>query len=410
MTNKVYQVPYGTKDILPGEMKTRRGIENAIINVFDKWGYDEVKTPDFEYVDTFGAAGSKGDFRFFDRSNNLLALRNDMTAPIARLTATRLQGGEKIKRLCYLANLYRYEEIQAGRQCEFEQAGVEMLGASGAAADAEVIVLAAEALQAAGLQKFAISLGHVDFINGLAEEAGFDAAQLQQLKDQKKSLQLQAARQEGSGDQLKDCLRRHDAVGMQQMADAMENIRPEIKQLFADFLFLQGGIELLDKVAAIVTNAKCQGALNDLRKIYKLVDAYGAAGYLSFDLGLYRSLDYYTGMLFEVYLPEMGYPVAGGGRYDKMMQRFGMECPATGFAVGVDRVLLALERNGVITNNRTWDVLVAWSEGKLPEAIAKATALRREGRSVKLLTEAADLQGAALAVKEYGCKSLVYVE
>ena len=368
MTNKVYQVPYGTKDILPGEMKTRRGIENAIINVFDKWGYDEVKTPDFEYVDTFGAAGAKGDFRFFDRSNNLLALRNDMTAPIARLTATRLQGGEKIKRLCYLANLYRYEEIQAGRQCEFEQAGVEMLGASGAAADAEGIVLAAEALQAAGLQKFAISLGHVDFINGLAEEAGFDAAQLQQLKD---------------------CLRRHDAVGMQQMADAMGNIRPEIKQLFADFLFLQGGIELLDKVAAIVTNAKCQGALNDLRKIYKLVDAYGAAGYLSFDLGLYRSLDYYTGMLFEVYLPEMGYPVAGGGRYDKMMQRFGLECPATGFAVGVDRVLLALERNGVITN---------------------ATALRREGRSVKLLTEAADLQGAALAVKEYGCKSLVYVE
>ena len=140
MTNKVYQVPYGTKDILPGEMKSRRRIENAIIDVFDKWGYDEVKTPDFEYVDTFGAAGSKGDFRFFDRSNNLLALRNDMTAPIARLTATRLQGGEKIKRLCYLANLYRYEEIQAGRQCEFEQAGVEMLGASGAAADAEVIV------------------------------------------------------------------------------------------------------------------------------------------------------------------------------------------------------------------------------------------------------------------------------
>ena len=341
MTNKVYQVPYGTKDILPGEMKTRRGIENAIINIFDKWGYDEVKTPDFEYVDTFGAAGAKGDFRFFDRSNNLLVLRNDMTAPIARLTATRLQGGEKIKRLCYLANLYRYEEIQAGRQCEFEQAGVEMLGASGAAADAEVIVLAAEALQAAGLQKFAISLGHVDFINGLAEEAGFDAAQLQQLKD---------------------CLRRHDAVGMQQMADAMENIRPEIKQLFADFLFLQGGVELLDRVAAIVTNAKCQGALNDLRKIYKLVDAYGAAGYLSFDLGLYRSLDYYTGMLFEVYLPEMGYPVAGGGRYDKMMQRFGLECPATGFAVGVDRVLLALERNGVATNNRTWDCLLYTSD------------------------------------------------
>lgn len=389
MTNKVYQVPYGTKDVLPGEMKTRRSIENAIISVFDNWGYDEVKTPDFEYVDTFGAAGAKGDFRFFDRSNNLLVLRNDMTAPIARLTATRLQGGERIKRLCYLANLYRYEEIQAGRQCEFEQAGVEMLGASGAAADAEVIVLAAQAMQAAGLKKFAISLGHVDFINGLAEEAGFDAAQLVQLKA---------------------CLRRHDAVAMQELADAMENIRPEIKQLFADFLFLQGGVGLLDRLEQIVTNEKALGALADLRKIYELVQAYGAAEYLSFDLGLYRSLDYYTGMLFEIYLPEMGYPVAGGGRYDKMMQRFGLHCPATGFALGVDRVLLALERNGVAQNTRSWDVLVAWSAGKLPEAIAKATALRSEGRSVKLLTEATDLQGAALAVKEYACKSLVYVE
>ncbi len=387
--NKVYQVPYGTKDILPGEMKTRRATENAIVNVFDKWGYDEVKTPDFEYVDTFGVAGAKGDFRFFDRNNNLLVLRNDMTAPIARLTATRLQGGEKIKRLCYLANLYRYEEIQAGRQCEFEQAGVELLGASGAAADAEVIVLAAEALQAAGLQKFAISLGHVDFINGLAEEAGFDGAQCSQLKA---------------------CLRRHDAVGMQQMADAMEGIRPEVKQLFADFLFLQGGVELLDRVGAVVTNAKCRSALGDLRKIYELVQAYGVADYLSFDLGLYRSLDYYTGMLFEIYLPEMGYPVAGGGRYDKMMQRFGLHCPATGFAVGVDRVLLALERSGQATGKRSWDVLVAWNKGKLTEAIAKATALRAEGRSVKLLTEAAELQEAALAVKEYACKSLVYVE
>ena len=388
MTNRVYQVPYGTKDILPGEMKSRRRMENAIVDVFDKWGYDEVKTPDFEYVETFEKMGSKGDFRFFDRSNKLLVLRNDMTAPIARLTATRLSGGEKIKRLCYLANLYRYEEIQAGRQCEFEQAGVELLGASGAAADAEVIVLAAEALQAAGVQQFAISLGHVDFINGLAEEAGFTAEQVKHLKT---------------------CLRRHDAVGMQQMADSMENIRPEIKALFADFLFLQGGVELIERLQGVVTNPKALSALEDLHAIYDLVSSYGAAAYLSFDLGLYRSLDYYTGMLFEVYMPEIGYPIAGGGRYDKMMQGFGLDCPATGFALGVDRVVLALERAGLVKAERRWDALVAWSEGKLPEAISKATALRKEGRSVKLCTEAMDLAAAAAAVKEYCCASLVYV-
>jgi len=108
-------------------------------------------------------------------------------------------------------------------------------------------------------------------------------------------------------------------------------------------------------------------------------------------------------------MPEIGYPIAGGGRYDKMMQGFGMDCPATGFALGVDRVVLALERAGSLKNVRSWDVLVAWSEGKLPEAIAKATALRQEGRSVKLCTEAMDLAGAASAVKEYCCSSLVYV-
>lgn len=388
MLNKVYQVPYGTKDILPGEMKTRRKAEDAIIDVFDKWGYDEVKTPSFEYVDTFGGSGTQGDFRFFDRSNNLLVLRSDMTAPIARLTATRLQGGEKAKRLCYLANLYRYEEIQEGRQCEFEQAGVELLGVRGAAADAEVIVLAAKALQAAGIGKFSISLGHAGFIDGLAQEAGFSAEQKSRLQD---------------------CLRRHDAVAMQQQAAAMAELRPEVQQLFADLLFLQGGVELLDRVSAVVTNAECLSALQDLRRIYDLVAAYGAAEYLSFDLGLYRSLDYYTGMLFEIYLPQMGYPVAGGGRYDRMMRDFGLDCPATGFALGVDRVLLALQRDGLVTDERSWDVLVGWADGKLTEAIVKASALRAEGRSVKLLTEPAELAEAAAAVKEYCCKSLVYV-
>lgn len=389
MTSKVYQVPYGTKDILPGEMKARRKVENAIIDVFNKWGYDEVKTPDFEYADTFGSAGTEFDFRLFDRQNNLLVLRNDMTAPIARLTATRLKGGEKVKRLCYLANLYRYEEIQAGRQCQFEQAGVEMMGASGPAADAEIIVLAAEALKAAGLAKFAIIVGNVDFINGLAEEAGFTAEQTQELKN---------------------CLRRHDAVAMQELANAMEDIRPEIKALFADFLFLQGGKELIERLQTVVSNAKCQAALKDLLKIYELLEAYGIADYVSLDLGLYRSFNYYTGMLFEIYLPELGYPIAGGGRYDHMLEDFGLHAPATGFALGVDRVMLALERNGSVSNKRSCDVLVAYVEGKLAEAIKRACSLRAEGRSVKLATEPMTIEAAAAAVKDYSCNSLVLVD
>ncbi|MCD8199317.1 MAG: ATP phosphoribosyltransferase regulatory subunit [Phascolarctobacterium sp.] len=386
--NKTYQVPYGTKDILPGEMKMRRRIEDAIIRVFDMWGYDEVKTPDFEYAELFEAAGKSGDFRFFDRRNHLLVLRNDMTAPIARLTATRLQGGEKVKRLCYLANLYRYEEIQEGRQCEFEQAGVEMLGASGAAADAEIIVLAAEAFRAAGLENFSFSLGHVGFIDGLAEEAGLS---------NRKTVQI------------KECLRCHDAVKIQDIVSSAKDIKPEIRQLFSDFLFLQGGIELLEKVGRVVTGKKCLEALDNLKQIYKLVEAYGTADFLRFDLGLNRSLDYYTGMLFEVYLPEMGFPAAGGGRYDKMMDKFGVSCPATGFAIGIERLILSLARQGNAVSNRSWDIFVAWQEGNLKKAITAASNLRKEGHSVKLAAEAMGQKEALEALNENGCATLFYV-
>ena len=387
MMNKVYQVPYGTKDILPGEMKARRKVENSIINLFDKWGYDEVQTPDFEYVETFGSSGDESNFRFFDKANKLLMLRNDMTAPIARLAATRLQEGEKIKRLCYLANLYRYEEFQAGRQCEFEQAGVELLGASGPAADAEIIVLAAEAMKAAGLENFAISIGHVGFVNGLAREAGFQEAELQELKAH---------------------LRNHDAVAIYEMASKMQGSKAELQKLFGDFIFLQGKLDILDRVAKIISDEEALAALEDLRKIYQLLESYGASQYIRFDLGLYRSFNYYTGMLFEIYLPEMGYPVAGGGRYDKMMESFGMDCPATGFALGVDRLMLALTRRGEAPV-RNWDALVAFAEGKLKEAIIKASQLRAEGKSVKLCTEALSLEEAAKECKALCCTSLVYI-
>ena len=129
LNNKALQVPYGTRDVLPGEAGARRIIENKLASTFKAWGYDEVVTPTFEYLDTFAAAGQLSDssFKFFDRRNNILLLRSDMTTPLARLVATRLNEGPAVKRLFYLANLFRYEETQAGRQCEFNQAGVEMI-------------------------------------------------------------------------------------------------------------------------------------------------------------------------------------------------------------------------------------------------------------------------------------------
>ena len=180
MASKLLQVPYGTRDILPENMRLKRKIENNIAETFTKWGYSEVQTPTFEYLDTFSASGdiSESNFKFLDRNNNILMLRTDMTTPIARLVATRLDA-TNVNRLSYRAQLFRYEEAQAGRQCEFTQAGIEMMGGAGAAADAEVLALAVNALLEAGLKDFTISMGQINFIEGLTEQAQLTAAPAQ---------------------------------------------------------------------------------------------------------------------------------------------------------------------------------------------------------------------------------------
>lgn len=388
--NKALQVPYGTRDILPGEAGARRIIESKIAATFKTWGYDEVMTPTFEYLDTFAAAGQTSDssFKFFDRNNNILLLRTDMTTPLARLVATRLNEGPDVKRLFYLANLFRYEDAQAGRRCEFNQAGVELMGAAGASADAEMLALAVASLQAAGLKNFVISIGQIDFINGLIEAAEVTPLQAEELKR---------------------CLISHDVVQLENLVDAGKMSDAQ-KKLFKELPFLHGGLELLDKVEACGLNAKSAQAIEDLRKIYALADAYGAAAYLNFDLGLLRDLDYYTGMIFEGYAEDMGFPIIGGGRYDTMMENFGKSCPATGFAIGIDRIMLILSRRGQLDNESFWDVLVAYDEGKLSQAIAQAMQLRGMGKTVKLLTEALSKQEAEMLRQVNCCGELLYIE
>lgn len=390
LNNKALQVPYGTRDVLPGEAGARRIIENKLAATFKAWGYDEVITPTFEYLDTFDAAGQLSDssFKFFDRRNNILLLRSDMTTPLARLVATRLNEGPAVKRLFYLANLFRYEEAQAGRQCEFNQAGVELMGAAGPSADAEMLALAVASLQAAGLQDFVISIGQIDFINGLIEAAEVTATQAQELKR---------------------CLIEHDVVRLEALVDG-SRMPLEQKALFKKLPFLHGGLELLDKVEACGLNSTSAQAVQDLREIYALAAAYGAAAYLRFDLGLLRDLDYYTGMLFEGYAEDMGFPIIGGGRYDTMMENFGKSCPATGFAIGIDRIMLILSRRGQLDNVSSWDVLVAWQAGCLPQAIVQGMRLRRSGKTVKLATEPLSQSEAVEAQRANACDTLLYIE
>lgn len=389
MSDTLLQVPYGTRDVLPGEAAARRQMEEKICSLFALWGYDQVATPTFEYLDTFAGMGQPdvGAFKFFDRKNNILMLRTDMTTPIARLVATRMRKDKGVKRLSYRAQLFRYEEAQAGRQCEFTQCGIEMMGAAGAAADAEVIALAVKTLLEAGLRDFNITLGHMEFINGLIEAAGLTEVQARFIKQ---------------------CLIKRNATGLEE-AVGTAKIPDQLAVIFKELLFLHGGIDLLEAMQKQALGRRCRKALENLREIYKLAEAYDVEKYLSFDLGLTRSLDYYTGMLFEGYAAGMGYSLIGGGRYDNMMQRFGEPCPATGFALGIDRIALTLERQGKQLTKEPETVFVAYGEGKAAEAIRRVCVLRNEGKRAKLADRAMTEAELQQTVRENRCTEGQYI-
>lgn len=385
----VLRIPYGTRDILPGEARAKREIEDKIANNFLSWGYDEAITPTFEYADTFALSGagiSEESMRFMDRSNRTLMLRSEMTTPLARMVATRLKNDKGVKRLFYIANVFRHEQTQAGRQCEFSQAGIELIGAEAPMADAEVLALAVESLKAAGLQDFLISIGHSGFLAGLMEDAKLTKKQ---------------------ADFVKSMILSHNAVGLEEAAERF--IPKPLKDMFRDLLYLQGGRDLLDSLEARVTNPKSLDALKNLKAIYKLAESYGVAPYLSFDLSLIRNFDYYTGMVFEAYAPQIGFNICGGGRYDHMMEAFGNPEPATGFAMGIDRIILSLRRDGRLNMDSKWDIYVAWAPGCQSKAIQKAMELRNGGKNVKVGTNAMTPEEAAKACAANRCEAVAYV-
>ncbi len=386
------QIPYGTKDFLPREARRKRAVENALAALFERWGYDEVVTPTFEYLETI-TVGVSADlvqslFKFFDKNNAILTLRPDMTTPIARVAATRFRESVPPLRLFYLTNVFRQEQAQAGRQCEFYQAGVELLGAGGPAADAEVVALAVASLLEAGLTNFQIGIGQVEFINGVMTESGLTPDEQQRVKQ---------------------CMVSRNLVGLGEIL-AGSALSADTQRLIREIPLLHGGEKVVSEAYRLVNNAASRAALDNLADIRRLLVGYGVERYVTFDLGLIRDFDYYTGMVFEGYTPGLGFPLCGGGRYDNLVAAFGAECPATGFAMGIERILLALERQGLVPSEAPRGVYVAWREGALAAAIATADRLRRSGQTVELALEAGTRAAAEAARAAKGYARLVYCD
>lgn len=350
------EIPPGFKDFLPWEVKLKQKIENEALNLFSSWGYQEVITPVVEYLEVIGAGSNNTNqqelFLFQNRDGRLLALRPDMTIPIARLASTKLRSEPLPLRLFYRSNVFRYNTPQRGRYSEFWQIGVEMLGACGERADAEVIALAVEVMHRLGVKDFQLSLNHINIFNSLLEESGLS----QQDKEDIKSLVI-----------------RKDLVGLDQKL-AQTPIRDGLKESFRRLPVLNGGLEVFDSLPGISQIPAAVAGVEELAKVFEALRAFGVEDRVVIDLGVLRGLDYYTGVVFEGYSPNLGYPLLGGGRYDNLMGKYGWPNPATGFAIGVERLMLAIQEQPRVLETRC---MVAGED--LSRVIETAKRLREQG-------------------------------
>jgi len=312
---QIHPIPSGTRDVLPDEMRELRAITEAVRGVFERDGYGEVWTPALEHEAVLGrGGGAPPAYRVFDDHGEVLALRTDMTVPIARVVATRYAGAEPPLRLCYFAHAYRAVRPHRGQMREFLQAGIELIGAPAPHGTAEALTVLCHALDAAGLRDYRIGLGDASLYPRLLDRIGVPEAARPQIL--------------------------HELVARDFVALEGELGRAGIDDGDAELLLrapqLRGGPDVL---------AGAEGPLADavagLRRVHELL-APEVAARVIFDLGLVRDLGYYTGAVFDVYDPALGAPLGGGGRYDDLLGRFGCPLPAVGFALTIDRLHIAL--------------------------------------------------------------------
>lgn len=313
----VDRIPSGTRDVLPDEMRELRAMTDRIRAVFEAAGYGEVYTPALEYESTFSrsdAAPARPAYRMFDEQGNTLVLRSDMTIPIARLSATRYAAIEPPLRFCYFAHAYRGVRPQRGQSRELLQAGAELIGMPAPEGTAEIVRVLCSALDAAGLRNYRVGLGDASLYPGLLEAFGVDP---------------------GDVDRVLTELVRGNFVAMEEEI-ARLGLSAEDAALLANVPRRRGGPEVLEDLSGPL-----QEAVTGMRAVHSLLTSE-VAERIIFDLGLVRSLGYYTGAVFQVYDPAYGVPIGSGGRYDELLAGFGRPLPAVGFALNVERVHIAL--------------------------------------------------------------------
>lgn len=318
------QIPLGTRILFGKAAKNRRRIERAIFSVFEHWNYEEIIPPIFDYYDVFtkgmGAELEDTLYRFIDREGNILALRPEFTSLVAKAVATRLSDRPKPLRLCYCGEVLRYEAPRGGRQREFFQIGIENIGGDRTESDAEVILVAIESLKKLGILKFQINLGEIGYFAGLVERINFSREDLIKIKT------------------LIDL---KDIAGLKAEMERL-SLSERRRHIMLSLVHLTGNSETIGAARRLVSNEKSLQALDYLEALYAELKRRRVQKHITIDLSEVRGLDYYTGTIFKIYVPGLGFEIGGGGRYDNLIKNFGSDFPSVGFSFSLER-LMSLE-------------------------------------------------------------------
>lgn len=391
MYKQILHTPEGVRDIYNEECRRKNRVQELMHNVLSSYGYEDIQTPTFEFFDVFsrevGTVPSRELFKFFDREGNTLVLRPDITPSIARAVAKYFTEEDMPVRLCYVANTFINHSDLQGRLKENTQLGAELIGDGSVEADAELMALVAESLLKAGLSEFQVSIGHVDFFKSLLREAGLD-----------EEMELE----------LRELISNKNIYGVRELLEPIP-VSAGLKEAFAALPNLFGSVDVLERADACAVTEDARRALDRLRKIYDLLVCYGYEKYITFDLGVVSKYRYYTGIIFQAYTYGTGEPVAKGGRYDTLMDHFGKPAPATGVAFVMDRLMSALSRQKVKTDEEVQKVMIVYRASQAERAIKKAVELREAGRAVELLPERIGKDYEAYA-KKNGIREILYTE
>ena len=346
---KQIEIPAGMKDTILQECEKKRILQNKIESIFESYGYQEIITPTIEfyktYENSFESLNSSDLYKFFDENGDILALRMDMTVPIARVCASKFKDMKPPFRFRYTSNVFKVRQKFAGKRSEVSDCGVELIGLD-EKSDAQVLVLALDVMK--DFKEYTLEIGNVKFFQA--------ACNVLRLNEYEKNV-------------LAKLIDQKSMVDLKEYLSSLY-LSENIIDFFMELPFLCGSVDVLDKAYQYCFDDSLKKVLDSMKSCISILQDIGYADHITVDLGKVPHLDYYTGIIFEGYVAGVGISVLSGGRYDQLLSKFGRDLPAIGFSVKLDPLVgqIELEEKKVIS--------IYYPSNKLAMALLKAEQLR----------------------------------